>query len=80
MEPCLKHEFQLVKHIISEEWKEFFTDAGIQTNEATDYANKFVRNRIRKDMLVDVNKDYLKDMGITIIGDVIAILRHVRHV
>jgi hypothetical protein len=73
-------ESKLIAYLISEKWKTFFNDAGVPTNEIDTYASKFALNRIQTDMLVDLNKDYLNDMGITIIGDVIAILRRAKQV
>uniref|UniRef100_A0A1A8M1T1 Chromosome 19 open reading frame 47 n=1 Tax=Nothobranchius pienaari TaxID=704102 RepID=A0A1A8M1T1_9TELE len=62
------------------EWIQFFKDAGIPAGLAVNYAVSFVDNRIQKNMLMDLSKDIMIDLGITVIGDVIAILKHAKQV
>ncbi|XP_078102237.1 uncharacterized protein C19orf47 homolog isoform X2 [Sander vitreus] len=62
------------------EWIQFFKDAGIPTGLAVTYAVSFVDNRIHKNMLMDLSKDIMMDLGITVIGDIIAILKHAKQV
>eukprot|EP00116_Pleurobrachia_bachei_P005793 sb/3466055/ len=57
-------------------WKRFLVDAGIPVRAADSYTTAFVENRITESMVSDLNKNILVDLGITIIGDVIAILKH----
>ncbi|XP_071499879.1 uncharacterized protein C19orf47-like, partial [Diadema antillarum] len=60
------------------EWIRFFTAAGIPPGPAAKYAVVFLDNRIQKSMLMDLTKEYLKEMGIGIMGDVIAILKYAK--
>ncbi|XP_028319717.1 uncharacterized protein C19orf47 homolog [Gouania willdenowi] len=62
------------------EWIQFFKDAGIPAGLAVTYAVSFVDNRIQKNMLMDLSKDIMVDLGITVIGDIIAILKHAKQV
>ncbi|XP_026086770.1 uncharacterized protein C19orf47 homolog [Carassius auratus] len=62
------------------EWIQFFKDAGIPAGLAVNYAVSFVDNRIQKSMLMDLSKEIMMDLGITVIGDIIAILKHAKHV
>ncbi|XP_054707364.1 uncharacterized protein C19orf47-like [Uloborus diversus] len=60
------------------QWITFFTRAGLPPNVAANYALIFSDNRIQLNMLMDLSKEYLYDMGIKIMGDVIAILRYAK--
>ncbi|XP_034404756.1 uncharacterized protein C19orf47 homolog isoform X2 [Cyclopterus lumpus] len=62
------------------EWIQFFKDAGIPAGLAVTYAVSFVDNRIHKNMLMDLSKDIVMDLGITVIGDIISILKHAKQV
>ncbi|RDD44826.1 Uncharacterized protein C19orf47-like protein [Trichoplax sp. H2] len=62
------------------EWMEFFIAAGIPSSPASNYAILFSENRIHRKMLPELTKDILKEMGITPIGDMLAILKHAKEV
>ena len=61
-----------------EQWEKFFTAAGIPSAESNTYAATFVTNRIMETTLPILSKDYLIDLGVTIIGDILPIIRHVK--
>ena len=61
-------------------WLKFFTDAGIPPDEAANYSVIFTDHRIQSSMLTDLNKEYLTEMGIKCMGDVIAILKQAKNV
>ncbi|KAK1785128.1 hypothetical protein P4O66_018542 [Electrophorus voltai] len=69
-----------VCHSATSEWIQFFKEAGIPPGLAVDYAVSFVDNRIQKNMLMDLSKEIMMDLGITVIGDIIAILKHAKQV
>lgn len=58
----------------------FFKGAGFSLDVATRHAVVFSNNRIQPDMLPDLDKPSLKEMGITLMGDMIAILRHAKKI
>lgn len=64
----------------STDWNAFFLKAGIPSRYAAKYAVIFNDHRIQDDMLKDLSKEILYDMGIKTMGDVIAIMRHANDV
>lgn len=60
-------------------WNNFFLLAGIPNSVAHEYAVTFSQHRIRIDMLKEITKEILLDMGIKAMGDIIAILRHAKN-
>ncbi|MEE6522295.1 hypothetical protein FKM82_020767, partial [Ascaphus truei] len=69
--------FTLVFSVTSE-WINFFKEAGIPAGPSVNYAVMFVDNRIQKNMLMDLNKEIMNELGITVVGDIIAILKHAK--
>ena len=62
----------------TKQWMRFFLDAGIPTDSAVHYAVTFEKNRMGLDMVGDLDKEYLRDLKITALGDIISILRAAR--
>ena len=69
-----------ITHSTIKEWKRFLTEAGLTKELAIHYADIFSHHRMRMSMLPDLNKDILFFMGIEVMGDVIAILKHAKQV
>ena len=67
-------------HSTAKEWKRFLTEAGLPKELAGNYGEIFSHHRMRMTMLPDLNKDILFFMGIEVMGDVIAILKHAKQV
>ncbi|XP_074099788.1 uncharacterized protein LOC141527927 [Cotesia typhae] len=65
---------------LSSYWVKFFTAAGFPLDVATKHAVVFSNNRIKPDMLPELDKPSLKEMGIVLMGDMIAILRYAKKV
>ena len=60
----------------TDDWHKFLTEAGIPREEATTYAKTLVENRIKDPS--DLTRDILRELGIAIIGDAIAILKYAK--
>ncbi|CAL8091930.1 unnamed protein product [Calicophoron daubneyi] len=62
------------------EWMDFFEAAGVPAAVHRTYAQIFVDHRINDSIVADLEKEHLKDMGITVVGDMIAILKQCKKV
>ena len=58
-------------------WADFLREAGIPNTESADYAKIFADNRMTEITARQLTTDHLEAIGITILGDVPAILNHV---
>ena len=59
-------------------WHTFLREAEIPDADATAYAQIFHTNRINERTVKDLTKELLVEIGITRIGDILAILDHIR--
>ena len=57
-----------------DQWKEFFLSAGIEPTDTTLYIKAFMDNGFNEKSLPQLDKDTLKEVGITSIGHILAIL------
>ena len=62
-----------------ESWTNFIIPAGIPPDESATYATAFVNNRLAESSLPELSKEYLRDLGINKIGDIITILTHIKN-
>ena len=55
-------------------WKTLFMEHGIKEASATEFAAKFVAEEMTVDMIPRLDRGILKEMGVKVIGDALAIL------
>lgn len=59
-------------------WAEFFQAAGLEPVVAASYANIFFVNKIQLNHLPDIDRDALREMNITPMGDILTILKYIK--
>ena len=59
------------------EWATIFTDAGLPSSLVSKYADIFSSERIRLDLVADLTRNDLEDLGIIALGDQLAIKRQI---
>lgn len=57
-------------------WTNLFKDVKLPPSTGKKYAILFMENRMTVKLLRYLDKDLLKEMGITAVGDIITILQH----
>ena len=74
----LKHfDFNMALRV-EKDWVKFFTTAGILEQNSKLYAKNFVKNRVNETVLSSLDRNYLQDLGVDAIGDVMVILAHIK--
>uniref|UniRef100_A0A915D880 SAM domain-containing protein n=1 Tax=Ditylenchus dipsaci TaxID=166011 RepID=A0A915D880_9BILA len=61
-----------------EAWENFFQSCDLPANVCKSYAQRFVKERMQPYMLKEICKDELRELGITAMGDQLAILRYIK--
>ena len=59
-------------------WVKFLQDAGIPADDATKYADVFLKQRITEATLPELTSEHLNQLQISVLGDVLAILKHAK--
>ena len=59
-------------------WFKFFQDCNLPDTISRNYSILFSNNRMQVDMLNELTKELLHEIGICAIGDVLSILKHVK--
>ena len=57
-------------------WENFIKASGVPDKEAGEYATTFVANRVTEPS--DLTREILRDLGVTVIGDMMAIIKHAK--
>ena len=60
------------------EWENFLKSIEIPEDKSKQYAQIFFDNEINEQLLLELDRDYLKSLGIGILGHVLLILKHVK--
>uniref|UniRef100_A0A7E4WCV8 SAM domain-containing protein n=1 Tax=Panagrellus redivivus TaxID=6233 RepID=A0A7E4WCV8_PANRE len=59
-------------------WTKFFKSCNLPSPLCSKYADNFIKQRIQPAMLKDIGKTELRDLGVTAVGDQLAILKHIK--